>query len=239
MNAVSVPDGLGLAVLLLVLPALSLAQLSALRHATIERLPMYVSSTITLLVLGGASLVLGLVRGGWTALGLDTAPGPGTLAWSAALTLGGLAVMFGFRAIAGAFHIEESALLRALLPRTRAEKRAFVALSLAAGLGEELAYRGYAVTLLSGLVAPAVAVAVAAAAFGVMHAYQGAIGVVRTTLLGVLLGWGFLASGSLWAPMLAHATLDILAGVVLAPWLVVPEVPGEVGRQEEAPPPAP
>jgi membrane protease YdiL (CAAX protease family) len=236
---VSWPDVIGIGVLCLALPALSIAQLGILKDLEIQRIQVYVSSALTLLLLGGGCLALGLLRGGWAALGLGVAPGASAAGWAASLTVGGLAVMFVFRGFASALHVEESPLLRAILPRTVREKSAFVVLSLAAGVGEELAYRGYAVTLLAGWVHPVLAVMVAAAAFGVMHAYQGAIGIVRTTVLGVLLGWGFLASHSLWPPMLAHAVLDVLAGVVLAPWLVVPEDAIGVERTGEAPPTAP
>ena len=65
--------------------------------------------------------------------------------------------------------------------------------------------------------------------FGVLHAYQGWHGMVRAGLLGALLAWGFLVGGSLWPPIVAHALLDILAGIVLADRLVVRRDPGGVG----------
>ena len=68
----------------------------------------------------------------------------------------------------------------------------------------------------------AAAAVVSTAVFGIMHAYQGSMGVARTTLMGGVLAWGFLASGSLWPPILAHVLIDVLAGIVLGERLLVP-----------------
>jgi membrane protease YdiL (CAAX protease family) len=54
------------------------------------------------------------------------------------------------------------------------------------------------------------------AVFGVLHAYQGSLGMVRTAVLGGVLAWGFLASGSLWPAIAAHAVIDVVAGTLLA-----------------------
>jgi len=49
-------------------------------------------------------------------------------------------------------------------------------------------------------------------AFGVGHAYQGARGVVITTLLGVFLAAVYFLTGSLYASMLIHALMDLHTG---------------------------
>ena len=59
--------------------------------------------------------------------------------------------------------------------------------------------------------------------FGIMHGYQGSMGIARTMLMGGVLAWGFLASGSLWPPIIAHVLIDLLAGIVLGERLLVPE----------------
>lgn len=215
-GGVPVLDVMALGVLLVALPLVSVAQLRLLRDVAIERIPVYISSALTLVLLGGICLALGMRRGGPAAVGLAVPPVGDLLLWTAGLTVAGLAIMFAFRALGIALGLEESPLLRALLPRSGRERTAFAGLSLAAGIGEEVAYRGYAIPLLAVALGPAAAVGVSAVAFGVMHAYQGALGVVRTTALGALLGSAFLASGSLWAPVLAHTALDMLAGIVLA-----------------------
>jgi membrane protease YdiL (CAAX protease family) len=94
---------------------------------------------------------------------------------------------------------------------------------LAAGLGEELAYRGYAILALAPLTGTLGAAAVTTVVFAVMHAYQGRLGVVRTGVMGAVLAAGFLATGSILPSILAHASIDVLAGVVLGERLLSPE----------------
>jgi membrane protease YdiL (CAAX protease family) len=50
--------------------------------------------------------------------------------------------------------------------------------------------------------------------FGILHGYQGRLGILRTGVMGGVLAWGFLASGSLWPPIIAHTLIDLLAGIV-------------------------
>jgi uncharacterized protein len=65
----------------------------------------------------------------------------------------------------------------------------------------------------------AVAVLVSIGVFAASHAYQGWIGVLRVALLGVVLTAPFLLTGSVYPSIIAHAALDILAGLVFAEWL--------------------
>lgn len=109
------------------------------------------------------------------------------------------------------------------MPRSPKERGAFAVLSVAAGLGEELAYRGYVIGVLSGVVGTPMAAVVSTVVFGVLHAYQGVLGMARTTVLGGFLAGVFLLSGSLWPSIVAHAVLDIVLGIVLAERMMVPE----------------
>ena len=113
-------------------------------------------------------------------------------------------------------------LLRNLLPQTPRERRVFGVLSLAAGTGEELAYRGYAISVLSPLLGVTGAVVLTTAVFGVMHGYQGPLGMIRTSLMGGVLAVGFLASGSLLPAIFAHTAIDLLAGIVFGERLLSP-----------------
>ena len=63
-----------------------------------------------------------------------------------------------------------------------------------------------------------VAFALAAIVFGLAHLYQGLVGVVATTAVGVLLTAFYLASGSIWIAVLVHGAID-LVGLVLRPLL--------------------
>jgi membrane protease YdiL (CAAX protease family) len=112
-------------------------------------------------------------------------------------------------------------ILRELLPRNGAERGVFAILSTAAGVGEELAYRGYAIPVLGPIVGVVPAVVVTSVVFGVLHGYQGPLGMTRATVIGAALAFGFVASGSLWPPIVAHAAIDVLAGIVLGERLLI------------------
>ncbi len=217
--------------ILALMPVLSVAQVRLLGEVEVERIPVYLSSFVTLLVLGALCGVVGGWQGGPAALGLSALSVPAMAGWTLGLTGGGLGVLFAFRRIALVLGLSEAPIVEALIPRTPVERKAFAVLSVAAGVGEEIAYRGYGISLLAPLMGAGGAVALTSVVFGVLHAYQGAWGMVRAGLLGALLAWGFLASGSLWPAVLAHALLDILAGLFLADRLMVRrEVDGvEVG----------
>lgn len=87
---------------------------------------------------------------------------------------------------------------------------------LAAGLGEELLFRGFIMDRLS-LVAGIrgriwIAVVIQALLFGLPHAYQGWGGMIVTSTVGLFLGWLRLRmNGNLWACVLAHAAVDTIS----------------------------
>jgi membrane protease YdiL (CAAX protease family) len=56
------------------------------------------------------------------------------------------------------------------------------------------------------------AAGLAAVAFGIAHAYQGVTGMIKTGVVGVIMGVLYLLSGSIWGPMLLHAMVDITSG---------------------------
>jgi len=229
----SMSDGILLAVLLVGVPTLAIAQVPLVERERIERMSAYKGSIFALWLLAGASYLVG-TRGGMS-LGLTLPPSLVSLvAWSAGLTLAGLAIILCFREIAVRADVEESPVLRELLPRTRQERVAFFALSVAAGVGEELAYRGYALPALTPSLGAGGAVALTSIVFGLVHAYQGVLGMVRTGLMGAVLAWGFLASGSIWPPVIAHTLIDVAAGLLFAERLLPPpRVAGVVGAPSE------
>ena len=92
------------------------------------------------------------------------------------------------------------------------------AVSLAAGLGEELLFRGLLQSSLAswigGDVGLWIGLVVASIGFGVCHWLSRTYAVLAACIgayFGLLLVW----SGSLWTPILAHATYDFLALVIL------------------------
>ena len=106
-------------------------------------------------------------------------------------------------------------------------------LSLAAGLGEEIVYRGYLLAVLAPLFdGPWTAALVSSMAFAVLHAYQGPVGIVRSGLLGFLFAAAFLLHGSLWPVIAVHAGVDLVSGLVLGPRMLASEEPPGEGPPE-------
>ncbi|GAB3302249.1 CPBP family intramembrane metalloprotease [Epidermidibacterium keratini] len=104
--------------------------------------------------------------------------------------------------------------LVAMLPRTPVERRLFGLVSITAGVCEEIAYRGFLTALVAALlpVAPVwVCAVIAAVAFGFAHLYQGTVGLVGTLLVGLVLAGLYVVSGSLLAPIVVHALIDLRA----------------------------
>ncbi len=111
----------------------------------------------------------------------------------------------------------------ALLPRTPGERRLFALVGVTAGVCEEWLYRGFflaVVAALSGGLPTGVLVVVAAAAFGIAHAYQGRAGIALTGLLGGVLAALYLQTGSLLLPVVLHAVIDLR--FLLVPARVLP-----------------
>jgi membrane protease YdiL (CAAX protease family) len=221
-------DSILLPVLLIAVPALALAQVPLAAGLRVERLPAYWGSLATLWLLGSAAWLVGTRNGGSAAIGLVPLPWLSLGAWTLGLTVGAMLIILVFREIAQRTGADESPLLRDLMPRTGEEKRVFALLSFAAGVGEEIAYRGYAIPMLAPLIGVGGAAALTSLVFGALHGYQGWLGTVRTAAMGGFLAWGFLASGSLWPAILAHTAIDLLAGIVLGEKLLSPAKAGGV-----------
>ncbi len=103
-------------------------------------------------------------------------------------------------------------------------------LSLAAGMGEETLFRGLLQAGLAEWIGPPqgvwIALVVASIAFGLCH-YLSTTYFVLTLLIGVYLGWLFLWTGNLLAPLVTHALYDFLALVYLLRWRRDEEAPAE------------
>jgi membrane protease YdiL (CAAX protease family) len=111
-----------------------------------------------------------------------------------------------------------------MLPRIAAEQRWFIALSITAGVCEELLYRGYLVWIIAPWLGPLGGMAAIVGAFGISHAYQGRTGAIRATLAGAVMAAIVLSSGSLIPAMIVHALIDIGGGTV-GYWLLREEQP--------------
>jgi len=157
----------------------------------------------------------------WDALGLDAPAGWGF--WvAAALALGiigfgtwqRLAVIRDTDTEVKQAVLAQLENLKPLLPQTPRQLTQFSGVALTAGICEELLFRGFLIWYLDQLVPTPVALFLAAALFGMAHAYQGTRGVLQTGLVGVGLVIFYVLSGSLWIPMLVHAFIDLNTGLL-------------------------
>jgi len=101
------------------------------------------------------------------------------------------------------------------LPQTDRDYRFFVALSITAGIVEEIVFRGFALWYLGSFIPLWAAVGVSSVGFGVGHIYLGgASAAVRAGLVGLAFAIFYIWTGSIWFPILAHAVFDILQGAM-------------------------
>jgi membrane protease YdiL (CAAX protease family) len=109
--------------------------------------------------------------------------------------------------------------LSSILPQKGDLRRALVALGFvwtSAAFGEEIGYRAYLMTRFGevaggGRLGKAISLIAVSVLFGFGHYYKGPAGVVESTASGLLLAGVYLATGNLWAPILAHGLSDTFA----------------------------
>lgn len=242
MDYISIFDLLVLAVVVIVLPVHGILDWREFLHKRaskrgVRRLALYSSTMAQAWLLAIVVLVVFLLSGrSPAALGLQWPYGP-WLPW-AVLAVSGLAgiLFWGLHAAGHAGQQQREQVREALgpmadfMPRGRAERNVWSALSVTAGVTEELVYRGYLLWLFLLLVPTGWAVALASLVFGLQHAYQGPAGMLRTSLLGGILCLIYLGSGSLLLPVLAHVLIDLLQGMTFSTYLL----PGPKGPSPRA-----
>jgi membrane protease YdiL (CAAX protease family) len=105
---------------------------------------------------------------------------------------------------------EDKPTWRLFAPTSRRERRMWIALSLSAGIGEELVWRGVLPALIALLTGSlAVGIALSVASFALAHAIQGLrIAAAFHVLVFV--------SGSLYTAMVVHFAYDVIAGFTYA-----------------------
>lgn len=202
-------------------------------RSTIARQKVYRRWLIEgVIVLGGLSLAT--VVGGWDAIPRVLADAQ---AWEpvaalraflatpggvVAAAVGGLLVLAALVVpplLARGTNLDEIPALgdvKAMIPRSMGELRYGAGLSVNAGISEELLMRlglpalGYAVTG-DALLAFGGAVLL----FGLLHAYQGPLGILFTTVLGAAFTALYLVTGSIVVPIVLHALIDLRSMVLL------------------------
>lgn len=102
----------------------------------------------------------------------------------------------------------------AILPVTKKERKLWNYVSFTAGVTEEIIYRGFllfAIAYLSPNVSIWLVILLSSLLFGLAHTYQGALGVFRTTLIGVLFSIIYIGLGSIFPLMAFHFLIDYAA----------------------------
>jgi membrane protease YdiL (CAAX protease family) len=101
-----------------------------------------------------------------------------------------------------------------LLPRTKKETFAAIALVLTVAACEEFIYRGFIEGLFQQVWSSALAGALASAGlFALAHLYQGRRGILTTFIIGLVFSGVRIWTGSLWPSMFIHFAVDFTAGV--------------------------
>jgi len=109
--------------------------------------------------------------------------------------------------------------LYALLPHDRREFLVYLLVCLAAGIGEEVVYRGVLATILTRITGSfPIAVIIASIAFSVAHSVQGWRAVASIFLLAIAAHALVAATGSLIPMMFVHTVYDAVAGFVIPRW---------------------
>ncbi|HSJ07321.1 MAG TPA: CPBP family intramembrane glutamic endopeptidase [Longimicrobiales bacterium] len=207
------------AFLLAGMPLLTVWQARELRNVeSLPRRAAYASSMASLWILAG--LTAGTAWGSGMSLsgmGLAGLPLPVLLVWTGGLTLAGILIIALFW-LAG---FRETPLVRELIPVSASDRGWFVALSATAGITEEFVFRGFLIhALVIATGSPVLALVLSSGVFGVVHAYQQPVGALRATVLGACLALPLILHGSILPAILAHAAIDVAAGLWLARYLV-------------------
>jgi uncharacterized protein len=97
-----------------------------------------------------------------------------------------------------------------ILPVTREERRWWIAVSLTAGVCEEIVYRGFLIPyfMVHANLPVTLAIIASSLVFGMAHIYQGLRGAIGAALLGMVFAVLFVMTGNLWVPITLHALID-------------------------------
>ena len=133
----------------------------------------------------------------------------------AGLALGIWAIWSGVEPLWGhVFKISHAVSIQPFLPRKPLEIALWIAVSMSAGISEEIAFRGYFQRQFGALTGSKwAAVCLQAVLFGVGHGYQGVQAMAKIALFGALFGALAIWRGSLRPGIMAHVFGDILSGI--------------------------
>ena len=105
------------------------------------------------------------------------------------------------------------------MPLTWQEYGHYVFLAFAAGICEEIIFRGFLINYLqyylSGYAyATLISIILPAIVFSLSHLYQGWWAVVKILAIAILLGWIFIVTKSLLIVIVLHIVIDLISGMV-------------------------
>ena len=114
---------------------------------------------------------------------------------------------------------EEFQSMSHIVPVNWKEYRHFIFLAFAAGISEEIIYRGFLIPYLlhylpSSDYAYWIAIVIPGLIFAVSHFYQGVQNVAKIFAISILFGIIFIQSGSLIIVMIIHVVIDLLSGIL-------------------------
>jgi len=185
------------------------AQVSTARSA------VYFSAAVSIVVLSAVTFGISA----WqaippSAVGWRVDEAAPAFAWAVGVAAAGLGAVWLVVRAGQAVKLPESRLSFVLMPRSGAEKRAFLLVAAAGALGEEYLYRGFMFHAFTAeLGGPWIALALTSVSFGVAHGYQKTIGMVRAALLGALLAVPVIWTGSLFPSIVAHFWINAAVGL--------------------------
>ena len=201
------------------LAVVCVAQLFAsIDASSVDRATLYKAGAASGLLFGGAPLLAWRLDGrpladfglfGWSGEALP-ALAPGAI-WAAGLLLC-LHLIRG-----GAWREALTDFYRRfdwIMPRDSRELGASWGVSLIAGFGEEIAFRGFLLWYAASLLGLPAAILVSSLLFGAAHSYQKRIGMVFATIAGLVLGLAYVWSGSLLLVMWMHASWNMASFAV-------------------------
>jgi membrane protease YdiL (CAAX protease family) len=164
---------------------------------------------VQLVVLGGLSLLVSRVE--WIPLFPRQVPPLWTMALGLVLAFAAAAAMYPLWRRAVRARKRTTYLF---MPRTRKERAWWIAVACAAGVSEEISWRGVQWVLLTRLTGNAwIAAALCVVMFAVAHAVQGGRSVSIILAFAAAFHGLVALSGSLYVAMGAHALYDVLAGL--------------------------
>ncbi|MFH1372772.1 MAG: type II CAAX endopeptidase family protein [bacterium] len=140
---------------------------------------------------------------------------PRDIAWGVSLLLVAFLILAFLSWLLGLLGLPLPGEISMLIPTDTVGRVIWVAVSISAGVCEEVAFRGYLMTrlrLIGKFKSWTVPVIVSSVAFGACHySYQGLPGLILITVYGLLLALLFVRTGRLWPCIVAHFFQDFLA----------------------------